>query len=45
MANWRDTILKDFKPMISRLTLVADPRTGCSLRKGCSRLSEIVDST
>src|SRR5215471_11750883 len=25
MANWRDTILKDFKPKISRLTLVADP--------------------
>ena len=25
MANWRDTILKEFKPKISRLTLVADP--------------------
>ena len=25
MANWRDTILKDFKPKVSRLTLVADP--------------------
>src|SRR3954471_7649854 len=25
MANWRDTILKNFKPRISRLTLVADP--------------------
>ena len=25
MANWRDTILKNFKPKISRLTLVADP--------------------
>jgi hypothetical protein len=25
MANWRDTILKNFKPEISRLTLVADP--------------------
>lgn len=25
MANWRDKILKEFKPKISRLTLVADP--------------------
>jgi hypothetical protein len=25
MANWRDMILKNFKPKISRLTLVADP--------------------
>jgi hypothetical protein len=25
MADWRDTILKNFKPKISRLTLVADP--------------------
>lgn len=25
MANWRGTILKDFKPKISRLTIVADP--------------------
>ena len=25
MANWRDTILKNFQPKISRLTLVADP--------------------
>ena len=25
MANWRDTILKNFRPKISRLTLVADP--------------------
>src|SRR6516165_7253473 len=25
MANWRDKILKNFKPKISRLTLVADP--------------------
>ena len=25
MAYWRDTILKNFKPKISRLTLVADP--------------------
>jgi len=25
MANWRDTILKNFKPKISRLTLVSDP--------------------
>ncbi len=25
MANWRETILKNFKPKISRLTLVADP--------------------
>ena len=25
MANWRDTVLKNFKPKISRLTLVADP--------------------
>jgi hypothetical protein len=25
MANWRDTILKNFKPKIYRLTLVADP--------------------
>jgi len=25
MAKWRDTILKNFKPKISRLTLVADP--------------------
>jgi hypothetical protein len=25
MANWRDTILKNFTPNISRLTLVADP--------------------
>lgn len=25
MANWRDTILKNFEPRISRLTLVADP--------------------
>jgi hypothetical protein len=25
MANWRDHILKDFQPKISRLTLVADP--------------------
>lgn len=25
MANWRDTILKNFKARISRLTLVADP--------------------
>lgn len=25
MANWRGTILKNFKPKISRLTLVADP--------------------
>ena len=25
MANWRDTILKNFKPKIARLTLVADP--------------------
>jgi hypothetical protein len=25
MANWRDTILKEFKPKIARLTLVADP--------------------
>ncbi len=25
MANWRDSILKNFKPKISRLTLVADP--------------------
>lgn len=25
MANWRDNILKNFKPKISRLTLVADP--------------------
>jgi hypothetical protein len=25
MANWRDTILENFKPKISRLTLVADP--------------------
>jgi hypothetical protein len=25
MANWRDTILKNFKPKLSRLTLVADP--------------------
>jgi hypothetical protein len=25
MANWRDTILKNFKRKISRLTLVADP--------------------
>jgi hypothetical protein len=25
MANWRDTILKNFTPQISRLTLVADP--------------------
>jgi hypothetical protein len=25
MANWRDNILKHFKPKISRLTLVADP--------------------
>ncbi|RLT19652.1 MAG: BREX-3 system phosphatase PglZ [Planctomycetota bacterium] len=25
MGNWRDTILKNFKPKISRLTLVADP--------------------
>src|SRR5262249_10192935 len=25
MANWRDIILKEFKPKISRLTLVADP--------------------
>jgi hypothetical protein len=25
MANWRDTILKNFKAKISRLTLVADP--------------------
>jgi len=25
VSNWRDTILKDFKPKISRLTLVADP--------------------
>jgi hypothetical protein len=25
MANWRDAILKNFKPKISRLTLVADP--------------------
>ena len=25
MARWRDTILKNFKPKISRLTLVADP--------------------
>lgn len=25
MANWRDSILKDFQPKVSRLTLVADP--------------------
>lgn len=25
MANWRDTILRNFQPKISRLTLVADP--------------------
>src|SRR5438105_4022243 len=25
MANWRDTILKNFQPKIARLTLVADP--------------------
>jgi hypothetical protein len=25
MASWRDTILKEFKPKIARLTLVADP--------------------
>jgi hypothetical protein len=25
MASWRDSILKNFKPKISRLTLVADP--------------------
>ena len=25
MVSWRDTILKNFKPKISRLTLVADP--------------------
>jgi hypothetical protein len=25
MANWRDAILKHFKPKVSRLTLVADP--------------------
>jgi hypothetical protein len=25
MANWRDTILKNFEPKVSRLTLVADP--------------------
>ncbi len=25
MANWRDKILKEFQPKISRLTLVADP--------------------
>ncbi len=25
MANWRDSILKNFQPKISRLTLVADP--------------------
>lgn len=25
MANWRDTILKNFQPKVSRLTLVADP--------------------
>jgi len=25
MANWRETILKNFQPKISRLTLVADP--------------------
>jgi hypothetical protein len=25
MASWRDTILQNFKPKISRLTLVADP--------------------
>ncbi len=25
MANWRDSILKHFKPKVSRLTLVADP--------------------
>lgn len=25
MANWRDTILENFQPKISRLTLVADP--------------------
>ncbi len=25
MANWRDSILKNFKPKVSRLTLVADP--------------------
>ena len=25
MANWRDTILKEFQPKIARLTLVADP--------------------
>lgn len=25
MGNWRDTILEDFKPKISRLTVVADP--------------------
>jgi len=25
MANWRDSILKDFQPRISRLTVVADP--------------------
>ena len=25
MGNWRDTILKNFEPKISRLTLVADP--------------------
>lgn len=25
MANWRDTILKEFQPKIARLTLVSDP--------------------
>ena len=25
MANWRDQILAEFQPKISRLTLVADP--------------------
>ena len=38
MANWRDTILKNFKPKISRLTLWPTP-TGCSPRKECSRPS------
>ena len=25
MSNWRDTILNDFVPQVSKLTLVADP--------------------
>jgi hypothetical protein len=33
MSGWRDSILKEFKPQVSRLTLVADP-DGLLLEEG-----------